>query len=91
MARAQKQSGRPGPELKRLSKVFKALSNPNRLQLFLNLLDESRLDLAKGRDPDATTVGEVMTPDPIRVDASTSVVRSSWRTKTAGMRSPTRN
>jgi len=36
-------------ELKRLAKVFKALSNPNRLQLFLNLLEESRLDLAKGR------------------------------------------
>jgi DNA-binding transcriptional ArsR family regulator len=29
--------------------VFHALSNPNRLQLFLNLLEESRLDLAKGR------------------------------------------
>ena len=39
-------------ELKRLSKVFKALSNPNRLQLFLNLLEESRLDLAKGRGHD---------------------------------------
>ncbi len=39
-------------ELKRLSKTFKALSNPNRLQLFLNLLDESRLDLAKGRGHD---------------------------------------
>lgn len=36
-------------EVKRLSKAFKALSNPNRLQLFLNLLEESRLDLAKGR------------------------------------------
>lgn len=35
--------------MKRLSRVFHALSNPNRLQLFLNLLDESRLDLAKGR------------------------------------------
>ena len=35
--------------MKRLSRVFKALSNPNRLQLFVNLLDESRLDLAKGR------------------------------------------
>ena len=32
-----------------MSKVFRALSNKNRLQLFLNLLEESRLDLAKGR------------------------------------------
>lgn len=37
------------PEIKRLSKAFKALANPNRLQLFLNLLEESRLDLARGR------------------------------------------
>ncbi len=36
-------------ELKQLAKAFKALANPNRLQLFLNLLEESRLDLAKGR------------------------------------------
>jgi len=36
-------------DLKRLSKAFKALSNPNRLKLFLNLLEESRLDLARGR------------------------------------------
>lgn len=35
--------------MSRLSKAFKALANPNRLQLFLNLLEESRLDLAKGR------------------------------------------
>ena len=35
-----------------MSKVFRALSNKNRLQLFLNLLDESRLDLAKGRTHD---------------------------------------
>jgi ArsR family transcriptional regulator, arsenate/arsenite/antimonite-responsive transcriptional repressor len=33
----------------RLARMFRALSNPNRLRLFLNLLDESRLDLAKGR------------------------------------------
>ncbi|MBE7447557.1 MAG: helix-turn-helix transcriptional regulator [Kofleriaceae bacterium] len=37
------------PDVKRLARVFHALSNPNRLQLFLNLLEESRLDLAKGR------------------------------------------
>ena len=36
-------------DVKRLSKAFKALANPNRLQLFMNLLEESRLDLAKGR------------------------------------------
>lgn len=29
--------------------MFRALGNPNRLKLFLNLLEESRLDLAKGR------------------------------------------
>jgi DNA-binding transcriptional ArsR family regulator len=29
--------------------MFKALGNPNRLRLFLNLLEDSRLDLAKGR------------------------------------------
>lgn len=41
--------GREQTDVRRLSKAFKALSNPNRLQLFLNLLEESRLDLAKGR------------------------------------------
>ena len=35
--------------MKRLSKAFKALAHPNRLQMFLNLLEESRLDLAKGQ------------------------------------------
>lgn len=40
------------PDVKKLSKAFAALSNPNRLQLFLNLLEESRLDLAKGRAHD---------------------------------------
>lgn len=39
-------------DVKRLARAFKALSNPNRLQLFLNLLDESRLDLARGRTHD---------------------------------------
>lgn len=38
-----------GTEVKRLSKAFKALANPNRLQLFLNLLEESRVDLAAGK------------------------------------------
>jgi ArsR family transcriptional regulator, arsenate/arsenite/antimonite-responsive transcriptional repressor len=38
-------------ETQALSKAFKALANPNRLQLFLNLLEESELEveeLAKG-------------------------------------------
>lgn len=39
-------------DVKRLSKAFHALAHPNRLKLFLNLLDESRLDLAKGRSHD---------------------------------------
>lgn len=39
----------PPPDVKRLARAFHALSNPNRLQLFLNLIEESRLDLAKGR------------------------------------------
>ena len=39
-------------DVQRLSRVFRALSNKNRLQIFLNLLDESRLDLAKGRTHD---------------------------------------
>lgn len=42
-------SGMAQPDVKRLARAFHALSNPNRLQLFLNLLEESRLDLAKGR------------------------------------------
>jgi ArsR family transcriptional regulator, arsenate/arsenite/antimonite-responsive transcriptional repressor len=36
--------------------MFRALSNPNRLRLFLNLLDESKLDLAKGRVHDCFLV-----------------------------------
>ena len=36
-------------DLKRLARAFKALGNENRLQLFVNLLEESKLDLAKGR------------------------------------------
>jgi DNA-binding transcriptional ArsR family regulator len=36
-------------DVKRLSKAFKALANPNRLRLFLNLWTESRLDVSKGR------------------------------------------
>lgn len=38
--------------MKKLSKAFQALSNPNRLTLFLNLIEESRLDLVKGRAHD---------------------------------------
>ncbi len=36
--------------------MFRALSNPNRLRLFMNLLDESKLDLAKGRVHDCFLV-----------------------------------
>lgn len=40
------------PDVKRLARVFRALAHPNRLQLFVNLLEESKLDLAKGRTHD---------------------------------------
>ncbi|MBK9031425.1 MAG: helix-turn-helix transcriptional regulator [Myxococcales bacterium] len=40
------------PDVKRLARAFKALSHPNRLQLFMNLLEESQLDLARGRTHD---------------------------------------
>ncbi len=43
-------------DIERLARMFKALSNPNRLRLFLNLLDESKLDLAKGRVHDCFLV-----------------------------------
>jgi DNA-binding transcriptional ArsR family regulator len=36
-------------DVARVARMFQALSNPNRLRLFLNLLDDSRLDLARGR------------------------------------------
>ena len=39
----------PKDDVDRLARMFKALSNPNRLRLFMNLLEESKLDLAKGR------------------------------------------
>ena len=40
------------PDVKRLARQLKALGHPNRLQLFLNLVEESQLDLAKGRTHD---------------------------------------
>lgn len=43
--------------MKELTRAFKALANPNRLRLFLNLLDESRLDLAAGRVHDCFLSG----------------------------------
>jgi len=43
--------------VKQLSRAFRALANENRLQLFLNLLEESRLDLAKGRTHDCFLSG----------------------------------
>jgi ArsR family transcriptional regulator, arsenate/arsenite/antimonite-responsive transcriptional repressor len=39
----------PKDDVDQLARMFRALSNPKRLRLFLNLLDESKLDLAKGR------------------------------------------
>lgn len=36
-------------DVKRLARLFRALGNENRLQIFLNLMEESRLDLARGR------------------------------------------
>ena len=44
------------PDTKKLARVFRALGNENRLQLFINLLEESRLDLAKGRVHDCFLV-----------------------------------
>ena len=46
-----------GHDVQQLSKAFRALANPNRLQLFLNLLEESRLDLARGRVHDCFLAG----------------------------------
>jgi DNA-binding transcriptional ArsR family regulator len=39
----------PKDDVARIARMFRALAHPKRLRLFLNLLDESRLDLAKGR------------------------------------------
>jgi len=39
----------PKDDVDRIARMFKALSNPNRLRLFINLLEESKLDLARGR------------------------------------------
>lgn len=36
--------------------MFRALGNPHRLRLFMNLLEESKLDLAKGRSHDCFLV-----------------------------------
>jgi DNA-binding transcriptional ArsR family regulator len=44
------------PDAKKLARVFRALGNENRLQLFINLLEESRLDLVKGRVHDCFLV-----------------------------------
>jgi DNA-binding transcriptional ArsR family regulator len=43
-------------DVDRLARMFRALSNPNRLRLFLNLLEESKLDLARGRIHDCFLV-----------------------------------
>ena len=39
-----------GKDIDQLSRAFKALSNPNRLRLFLNLMDESELSVDAGQD-----------------------------------------
>ena len=44
------------PEPKQLARMFRALGNENRLKLFLSLMDESKLDLAKGRVHDCFLV-----------------------------------
>jgi DNA-binding transcriptional ArsR family regulator len=41
----------PPHDLKRLARMFRALGNDNRLQIFMNLMEESRRDLATGRSP----------------------------------------
>lgn len=38
----------PAAEVPRLAKAFKALSHPNRLQMFMNLWHQSHLDLSRG-------------------------------------------
>jgi len=43
-------------DVDRLARMFKALSHPNRLRLFVNLVEESQLDLAKGRIHDCFLV-----------------------------------
>ena len=37
-------------EIDQLSKAFKALSNPNRLRLFLNLMKESEMSVDEGHE-----------------------------------------
>ena len=46
----------PKDDVDTLARMFRALANPKRLRLFLNLLDESKLDLAKGRVHDCFLV-----------------------------------
>jgi ArsR family transcriptional regulator len=46
----------PKDDVSRLSRMFRALGNENRLRLFMNLLEESKLDLAKGRVHDCFLV-----------------------------------
>ena len=46
----------PKDDVDRLARMFRALGNPNRLRLFMNLLEESKLDLAKGRVHDCFLV-----------------------------------
>jgi DNA-binding transcriptional ArsR family regulator len=57
-----------GHDVKQLARAFSALAHPNRLKLFLNLLEESRLDLAKGRSHDCFLVKLL---DNLNIGAST--------------------
>ena len=74
------------PDVKRLARAFHALSNPNRLQLFLNLLEESRLDLAKGRVHDcflAQLLGNLNVGDDVHSGGSIQKVRANNPTPSA--------
>jgi ArsR family transcriptional regulator, arsenate/arsenite/antimonite-responsive transcriptional repressor len=46
----------PKDDVDHLARMFRALGNPHRLRLFMNLLEESKLDLAKGRSHDCFLV-----------------------------------
>ena len=46
----------PKDDVDCLARMFRALGNPHCLRLFMNLLEESKLDLAKGRIHDCFLV-----------------------------------
>jgi hypothetical protein len=75
----------PKDDVDTLARMFKALGNPNRLRLFMNLLEESKLDLAKGRIHDCFLVkllgglGDIGAPTVPSATASSSSARSTPR------------